>query len=369
MTSSAHFTVELLPARHGDCLWVEYGSKRTPKRLLIDGGPVATYPDLERRLREVKGDQRRFELIVMSHVDADHVEGILRLFSPSRPEFSVGKVWFNGWRQLEPKHKLLGPEQGEFLSALLTQRVKTDVWDANGLPMVVPDEGALPQSSFSGITLTLISPSPLKLKRMKKEWENKVRGVKLTPGDLEEAWRRLGDKKKFLPKEGLLGKKELDDTLIDQFKIDPARANGSSIAFLAEVGKKSVLFLADAHPDVVVSSVERLCKSRGKAVLEVDAVKVAHHGSKANTSKALLEVVKSPRWIISTNGDIFGHPDKACMERLLKQASPQALYFNYDSDSTRPWIKKAKLAGCQVFVRGTDDPSLKIDLNEPLTGS
>jgi hypothetical protein len=44
-----------------------------------------------------------------------------------------------------------------------------------------------------------------------------------------------------------------------QFKIDPAKANGSSIAVLAEYANKSALLLGDVHPDVVCASIRRLC--------------------------------------------------------------------------------------------------------------
>ena len=32
------FTIEMLPAAHGDCLWIEYGSGQEVRRILIDGG-------------------------------------------------------------------------------------------------------------------------------------------------------------------------------------------------------------------------------------------------------------------------------------------------------------------------------------------
>ena len=35
-------TVEMLPAEHGDCLWVQYGDPGRPSVLLIDGGTGAT---------------------------------------------------------------------------------------------------------------------------------------------------------------------------------------------------------------------------------------------------------------------------------------------------------------------------------------
>ena len=30
--------IEMLPAAHGDCLWIEYGSGTNVHRILIDGG-------------------------------------------------------------------------------------------------------------------------------------------------------------------------------------------------------------------------------------------------------------------------------------------------------------------------------------------
>jgi beta-lactamase superfamily II metal-dependent hydrolase len=74
----------------------------------------------------------------------------------------------------------------------------------------------------------------------------------------------------------------LDTLLKKQFVKDQTVPNGSSIAFLAEFGGKSALFLADAHPDVVAASVKRLCKERHITRLEVGAVKVSHHHKRSS---------------------------------------------------------------------------------------
>lgn len=49
------FRIELLPAAHGDAIWVKYGDPARPRRIVIDGGPASSYEQgLFRRLK--KGD-------------------------------------------------------------------------------------------------------------------------------------------------------------------------------------------------------------------------------------------------------------------------------------------------------------------------
>jgi hypothetical protein len=287
-------------------------------------------------------DDRAFELVVLTHVDADHVEGLVRLFADSPLTFNVAEVWFNGWRQMKKSHGLLGAVQGEFLSALLVNRTPR-AWKADAPPWVVTSKGVLPSYLLpGGMNLTLLSPTVNTLQKMAQAWEPVVKKAGIPPGDLAAAWKALAATKKFLPKKGLLGAApDLDSLLEKQFLKDDAVPNGSSIAFLAEYGGKSALLLGDAHPEVVTSAIRRVCKDRGLQRLSVDVVKVAHHGSKHNTSKELLDVLESPSYLISTNGDQFKHPDKECLARIIEFGKPRQIYFNYDTKYTRPWLSKA----------------------------
>jgi beta-lactamase superfamily II metal-dependent hydrolase len=353
--------VEMLPAGHGDCLWIEYGRGKTVRRVLIDGGPVSTYEHIRRRIDDMPEGDKVFELIVLSHVDADHVEGLVRLFADKPLSFVVRQVWFNGWRQMA-KAETLGAMQAEFLSALLIKRAP-DAWKSNAKPWVVPGKGKLPRKTLEGgLELTLLSPSVKSLKRMTKEWKAKV--TNFNPGDLEAAWEELAKRKSLLPEEGLLGASSKLDALLEaQFVKDPEPPNGSSIAFLAEHEGKSVLFLADAHTDVLCESLSRLCAERDVDRIAVDAVKVSHHGSKKNTNEDLLNLIQSPSYLISTNGDHFSHPDAECMARIIEYGQPKNLYFNYKSPFTSPWLLKAaqKRHGYTAHVRSKDDVSLVIE--------
>ena len=76
------------------------------KRILIDGGARGTYDNyLKKRLEQIKTDEDLeqgvpLEMVMVSHVDSDHIAGILDLFedlkSNSAP-VTVTKLWHNSF--------------------------------------------------------------------------------------------------------------------------------------------------------------------------------------------------------------------------------------------------------------------------------
>jgi len=342
--SSDFLRIEMGKALQGDCLFVEWGGANEKHRMLIDGGPIGAYDALESRIAALPADERLFELMVLSHVDTDHIEGMVRLFAEPADnwQFSVKDVWFNGWRHMD-EEETLGGRQGEFFSALLQYRLRPGAW--NGAfkgAVVVPASGPLPEKSLDGgMKLTLLSPSREKLDKMREAWRKDLKASGIKPGDVDAAWEELGSQKKYLPDEGLLASSEssVAEILKRQFKADNAAANGASIAFLAEHAAGSCLFLADAHPDAVTNSLKRLLADRGAERLKVDVVKVAHHGSKHNTDDELMSLIESPRFLFSTSGALFKHPDEEAIARIIASAGgrPVTLYFNYQSEFNRKW--------------------------------
>ena len=81
------FSLDVRRARKGDCLIVHYGSKDDPGLALIDGGPGQVYkPHLQPRLTQIRkarglgGDESlSVDLLMVSHIDDDHINGILEL--------------------------------------------------------------------------------------------------------------------------------------------------------------------------------------------------------------------------------------------------------------------------------------------------
>jgi hypothetical protein len=186
------FRLEMGKALHGDCLFVEWGGAKDKHRMLIDGGPIGAYEALESRIAALPAGERSFELMVLSHVDTDHIEGMVRLFAEPADKwpFEVKDMWFNGWRHMDDEDTL-GGRQGEFFSALLQHRLRPGAW--NGAfkgAVVVPASGALPAKCLDGgMKLTLLSPTREKLDKMREAWRKDLKTSGIKPGDVDAAWK------------------------------------------------------------------------------------------------------------------------------------------------------------------------------------
>ena len=232
------FRIEMLPAKQGDAIWVEYGNSKIIRRILIDAGPINAYPEVEAKLQSLPEGDKRVEAVVITHVDTDHIEGIIRMFAEKRGRWLISPedIWFNGYNQLI-KAGTLGGREGDFLSALL-QRRDFITWNKkfNGEPLVVIPGKDLPTTELEGgMKITLLSPSQAKLKSMAKKWVKDVDTHGLKPGDLDGAWENLLTYTRLHPDEGILGGPgEIDENIRKQLNTDQSAANGSCIAFLAE---------------------------------------------------------------------------------------------------------------------------------------
>lgn len=333
------FRVHMLPAHHGDCLWVEYGQSGAPHRVLIDGGLLPTYPVLKAKLESVPEDERHFELMVVTHVDADHIEAMVSLLADKALHFTCGDFWFNGWEQLAGAHVDFGGLQGEYLSALIAERSLPWNRHFDGGAVVVHEGGPLPAIELAGgLKLTLLSPERPQLNLLAAAWKKECKAAGLVPGQPRAALEHLSDRgKRLLPSFGLDTEPDVEKWARVPFQKDTSPANASSIAFLAEFAGHRVLFGADAYSDVLESNIARLARERGEARLELDAFKLPHHGSAANLTASLLEQVHARRILVSTNGAHFGHPDPEALARVVKSQKGMELVFNYRTEENAIW--------------------------------
>lgn len=339
MATKTFIRVEMLPAGHGDALIVHYRARDTVARMLIDGGPSYTYETLLDRLLALPPDQRHFELLVITHIDGDHIDGIIRLLQEDLDELGISfdDIWFNGTDQMDQvlaAEDALGAKQGEYLQALLKHKqLPWNVAFGGGPVMASPKK---PITLDSGAKIRLFSPTRDKLLALLGHWDTIIKAEGFRTGDTADAIERLGKDRRLRALAGerdALGSDSNDRT--DDTN-DRSKANGSSIAFTLEVGRRKVLFGGDAHADALVKSLDAFLKP-GKR-LKLAAFKVPHHGSRANLSAALLDRLECTNFLISTNGSYFDHPDAAAIELLIGEVDESHLWFNYATSRTTVWL-------------------------------
>lgn len=329
------FEISMLPAAYGDAIWIEYGDREDPHRILIDGGPEYAYPAIEKRI-PLGGCH--FELLVITHIDQDHIGGVLELLRRAPEGVTFGDIWFNGWKHLPSDE--LGAAQGEIVSALIGDRGLPWNKAFDGGAVALTDDGALPEiAPLAGdMKLTLLSPSLEELGKLRDKWEEELIEKQMDPSSAEDARAEL---ERRYPEDvlGEEGPPDPERDVEDAFVSDRSAANGSSIVFLAEHDGKRALLCGDAYPSLVLRGIEELTEG-GR--LAIDALKISHHGSHKNTSADEISAVRCPRYLVSTNGSRYKHPDNAALTRVvLGGGDSPTLYFNYRSTKNEPWGQPA----------------------------
>ena len=326
------FKIEMLPADFGDSLWIEYGDPKDPSRVLVDCGAPSTITHLKEKVGALPEKNRIFELFILTHIDNDHIGGAIPFFKEESLGIDFRDVWFNGWKHLQSQR--LSAKQGEIFSTLVRDRDLP--WNAanEGQAMMIKGPELPVFDLPGGLRLTLLSPTPDKLAKLRSRWQKELKKHGPTPGSKVEY-------RKFLAGGAKTTSTDVDRLADTQFKGDAGAPNGSSIAVLAEFDGKSAMLVGDAHAPVVQASVEKLLKSRGGDRLKIDALKVSHHASKGNLSVDLLNVLDCDRYLISTSGSRFKHPDREAIARLIKYGGERpTLCFNYRSDYNKVWDRE-----------------------------
>ena len=304
------YTIDMLPAFLGDSLWIEYGDPAHPNRFLIDGGLVGTVDVIERKIHAVaaKEGRCRLELLVLTHVDADHIEGLIKLLGMPDLPLDIDDVWFNGQHHLpEPgtsdEDEFLGARQGEYLSVLIRERRLP--WNAafDERTIVVPRSasGSLPRKRLpGGMEIVLLSPTFKELVRLSDRWEDELEAAGLLHATHDEVLEALKNTRKLAPDDDFLGDEDhsMNELLSQRTRSDRSPANGSSIAFVAAFEGVRCLFGGDAYSPVLRDAAKRLAEEEGRDRLELDAFKIPHHGSKSNLHDDLLEELDCRRFLV-----------------------------------------------------------------------
>jgi hypothetical protein len=346
MPEPEKLVIEMLPAEYGECLWVECRRGSEVHRLLIDGGTPGTAGRLLKRIQELPGRRPHFDILAVSHIDADHIGGIVGLIEDEDFGAHFADIWFNGFQHLpKPTGKTRDFQQGETLTAALTGRVTNHPlpWNKafSGKAVARPDDHPKTGKCLVdppvyrtewGLQITLLSPTTKRLISLSRGWNGYLQKLRAGESSLQTYQPRT---------RGIETTDDLEKLAAVESNKDATAPNGSSIAFLLEFGGHSCLFAADAFATVLYPALSWIARSRGLERLEIDAFKLPHHGSRGNVLSPLFDVVRAKNYLVSTSGARFEHPDDEAIARVITLGGPgHTIWFNYSSPQTLKWAEK-----------------------------
>ncbi|WP_286158993.1 MBL fold metallo-hydrolase [Methylobacterium sp. Leaf456] len=331
----------MLPAQDGDCFLVE----AMGTRILIDGGRTATgqaaLPTLLRTLPPRDGPL--LDLLVLTHVDADHIEGLLPFLGDATA--TVGEIWFNGFAQIAAAagmqdilpargpaaataaEPVLSPTQGLTLARLIDERGLD--WNTRFTrgPISTRPDAPLPAIDLApDVRIVILGPPEAKLAAFLPAWREALRTFATEP----EPTLRGRIRPTPTPQNIRTIASLMDES-------DQAKANGTSIAFVVECRGRTALFGADAHPDDLAHALVRY-RGGPEGRVPFDLIKVPHHGSAKNNTSPLIDIVSSPLWLVSSDGSRHQHPDPEAIARIvLAPDREKTIAFNYRTAFNEGW--------------------------------
>lgn len=393
------FTLEALEARQGDALLLHWGDPADPRLIVIDGGPRGVYrrsvkPRLEelRAAREEPDEPLPVEILMVSHVDDDHIAGVLDLAAElvdldeqQRPlPWDVLTLWHNsfddilgnqGEELLAALSAALGPvvasgvvpaglpihreaalvlanvrqgrvlrQNAEKLSLLVNDPfVHPADLERPGLVRATAGETAKVELD-GGLTLTVIGPTQDRLAALQEQWDEELPAI--------------------LAKERA-AQEEAAAAAFD----DDSVPNLSSIVVLAEADGRKMLLTGDARGDFVLDSLEATGLLAPEGTLELDLLKMPHHGSFHNIEQVFFERLPAANYVISANGQ-HGNPDLPTLE-MLSAARGDAeftLWLTNREPRLEEFFAAERERGkrYQVIFREDDARSVKVELGDPL---
>jgi len=314
-------SLKIFPAGNGDCFICEFLVDGKPFRMLIDGGTVKSSSVVMKYLKTLP-ESEKIDLIIVTHIDGDHIGGILEILRDPEIRPRVKEVWFNGFNHLVQGIQSFDVRQAEELTDLL---LNSDYnWNETffgGGPVMIKKNGE-PEIVLLGenCKIIILSPGEEQLRALRDKWLKSPRYKKREePSEDTSGIQRYG----MVDIYGLASAK---------FKEDESATNASSIAFLLEVGGRTIFFSGDCLPSVV-------CNALGsQSPKNIDLFKVSHHGAAANTDERILKALPAKRYIVSTDGVKHPHPSDEAMARIIKFApKPFDLIFNYTTEYSSVW--------------------------------
>jgi len=328
--------IKLLPAHNGDSIVVScITTSGQIQNIFIDTGTANCYKSsLKKEILALNNNNQAINLLIITHIDSDHIGGLIKFVEDiengrlnRNVESVIKKYWFNSGKIIASHFGSCGdPER--LIPVNVHSNSEISVKQGKKLEDFLLASNKWHQSLLlagqthaeDNITLTILSPDESFLYKLNNAWHSEL--INTEPVNIAAQSSDY--------------KERIDTLSTKPFIHDTGIPNGSSIAFLADFDNKKILLLGDAYPSIIVASLLKLGYSIDNK-LQVDCVKISHHGSKHNTNYDLLSLIECKRFLISSNGlNRDKLPNKEALSRILCNPFRNRLetiefYFNYDN--------------------------------------
>jgi beta-lactamase superfamily II metal-dependent hydrolase len=361
-------------ASDGDCLLLS-SSDSTPRRILVDGGRRTSYQQNTRAfLGGLRTANERIDIICVSHIDDDHITGILQLVedevdwrafefqqvdTPGEPAPTVarppevGEVWHNALFHLvgdqiapsvegvlesvatvlagAPSEELqdLASElddlaTGERSSMELSRRLSPEQL---GIALNPRAAGPLmkrgtPGNAAGGEQVTLgklkisvLGPSDDDIEKLRVGWQKWLdaneKALRELQAEMLEDEERLGT---LSPR--IVANPMLDAALGEGLKKVTA-ANLASLMLLVEEDVFSVLLTGDGVSQEILDGLAHHGKLDANKRIHVNVLKVQHHGALGNVEAEFVKSVTADHYVFCGNG-AHHNPEKEVVEAFAK---------------------------------------------------
>lgn len=350
--------------------------------LLVDGGRKGSFTDnVLPSLDAIRVQGQVIDAICVSHIDADHITGILALFdlmlewrvydyhhdtihdtnyedpSPWRPP-EIGKVWHNGFEQqtnaapdaptqlLQSTALTLAASNRDWiqraaeacgeLAASITQGIQLAQRLGNQqlhIPLNPEFGGNLVTTAhghrslqIGDATLKLLGPTEAQISDLREEWTNWVADNSDTIDKLNRESQRDADRLGLATTDAFFAlRSERAEALANRANVTVP--NLASIMFFVTEGSRSAILTGDGLSTDVTNALQA-DGDLGPDGLHVDVLKVPHHGSEHNSDRAFYRRITADHYVIPSNGS-HRNPDLRVIADIIKsrvgRRSPQTL--------------------------------------------
>ena len=368
--------LRIFQSAHGDCLLLESKDK---KLVLCDGGmPSSIKSHVRGELGKLRDDQRELEYVYVSHIDSDHISGVLQLLedevewrifkyrqsindaNATEPDFPrppvINGLLNNTFRDLIGVNE--STEVADLLAAAVPSLFATadprlvDVaLELQDLAVSIPeaikvsrltasDALRIPVNRLPGMTepprllffrdqvqsfkvgemkFTIVGPTSDELTDLKTGWITWLRANRDEVFALRrELKRRVEEFSNGVPDSPF----DLRDwNGIPDFKGVTA-PNIASLMFMVEEDGKRLLLTGDSQQDKILDGLRRTGFLDGSG-LHLDVLKVQHHGSEHNLDLNFARHVSARNYVFCGNG-FSGNPAQEVIDFIFasRRGSP-----------------------------------------------